>query len=84
MFAVGIAKADDSGELDDTLAAMLADPDVDWAALSIELARLTLALVQTMLEAQGDYDDVRDLVRWLVDLSEELDPGWAEREGEES
>lgn len=77
-FAANVAIADDTGEPDAALLAMLADPDVDWATLSIELARLCRAFTQSMLEAQGDYDDTKDVVQWLYDLAEELHPGWAE------
>lgn len=49
-FAAAIAMADDSGGPDEALQAMLADPDVDWATLSIVLARFSAALVQSVLD----------------------------------
>lgn len=57
---------------------MLADPDVDWATISIERARICAALVQSSLEDEGVYDGVEDVVQWLYDLSEKLHPGWYE------
>ena len=77
-FAAAIAIADDTGELDEVLSEMLADPDVDWATISIKLARICAALVQSSLEDEGVYDGVEDVVQWLYDLSEELHPGWYE------
>lgn len=57
-FAAAIAIADDTGELDEVLSEMLADPDVDWATISIKLARICAALVQSSLEDEGVYDGV--------------------------
>ncbi len=77
-FAAAIAIADDTGELDEVLSEMLADPDVDWATISIELARICAALVQSSHWRTKASTTAWHVVQWLYDLSEELHPGWYE------